>query len=246
MALERILYIPDLHAPYHDKQAWRLVLKVARTFEPHTIITMGDFGDFYSVSRHAKSPHRDRKLRWELDSVNACLDQLDALGASRKIFIGGNHESRLTRYLQEKAPELFDVVTIPELLHLPTRHWEYVPYGKHIRLGKVFHTHDVGAAGRYACHRALDYYKHGVVTGHVHRMGYVVEGNLGGDTQISANFGWLGDRRQIDYAQEGKVERDSALGFGIGYHDPATHFVYLTPIPIVKNSCVVEGKLYRC
>lgn len=243
MSLTRILYVPDTHRPYHDKQAWQVFLKAARIFKPQMIICMGDFADFYSVSRHAKHPHRDRKLKWELADVRRGLDELDALGAKTKVFLSGNHCHRLARFLEDKAPELFDVIDIPSLFELPQRGWTYVPYGKHFKLGKVFHTHDVGATGRYACHKALDYYKKGVVTGHVHRIGYVVEGNLAGDTQVSANFGWLGDRKAIDYAQEGKVERDSALGFGLGYHNPKTGFVYLVPVPIIKNTCVIEGQL---
>lgn len=245
MTLKRILYVPDTHVPYHNKRAWRLFLQAAKTFKPDIIIAMGDLGDFYSVSAHSKSPNRDRRLKWELAGVNTALDELDALGAKLKVFLGGNHEDRCRRYLEEKAPELFDVVDIPSLLNLDSRKWRYVPYKEHFKLGKVYHTHDVGACGRYACHRALDYYKKGIVTGHVHRIGYVVEGNMAGDQQVSANFGWLGDNKQIDYAPRGKVDRDSALGFGVGYYNEETGFVYLVPVPIVRYTCVLEGKLFR-
>jgi hypothetical protein len=244
-SLQRILYVPDTHRPYHDKRAWSLFLQVGKALKPDIIVSMGDLGDFYSVSRHSKSPDKDRKLKWEVSDVNKALDELDALGASRKVFIEGNHCDRLRRYLEERAPELFDVVNIPGLLHLAERRWEFVPYKKHIQIGKVFHTHDVGACGRYACHKALDYYKKGVVTGHVHRIGYVVEGNLAGDQQLSANFGWLGDNKQIDYASQGKVDRDSALGFGLGYLDEESKFLYLVPVPLVKYTCVVEGRLFK-
>lgn len=244
-ALEKILYVPDTHRPYHDKRAWRLFMQAAKMFKPSIIIVMGDFEDFYSISRFSKSPHRDRRLKWEVTSVHEGLNELDALKAKQKIYLGGNHTDRLRRYLEEKAPELFDVIDIPTLLQLEARGWRYIPYGKHFRLGKVYHTHDVGATGRYACHKALDTYKKGIVTGHVHRIGYVVEGNISGDTQISANFGWLGNVKDIDYAQEGRVGRDSALGFGLGYLNPKTGFVYLVPVPIIKYTCLVEGRLLQ-
>lgn len=244
MSLKRILYIPDTHRPYHDTRAWALFLKAGRAFRPDMLICMGDFGDFYSISSYSKNPQRDRKLKWELDSINAGLDQLDALGAREKIYLCGNHDVRFQTFLQNKAPELFDVVDLPSLLRLRQRRWQFVNYGKKYVLGKITHLHDVGASGRYACHRALDYTKKGIVTGHVHRMGYVVEGNISGDQQVSANFGWLGDVSQIDYSAQVKAERDSALGFGVGYYDTATDFVYLVPVPIVRYTCVVEGKLY--
>lgn len=243
--LEKVLYVPDTHRPYHDKRAWSLFMKAARGFKPHTIICMGDFGDFYSVSKYSKSPHRDRKLKFEIDDINQGLDELDSLHAKDKIFLGGNHDQRLQTFLQDKAPELFDVLDLASLLKLSQRNWKYIPYGKKFMLGKLAHTHDVGATGRFACHRALDYAKKGIVTGHVHRIGYVVEGNISGDQQVSANFGWLGDVTQVDYAAQVKAERDSALGFGIGYHDPSTGYVYLVPVPLVRYSCVVEGKFYQ-
>lgn len=245
MSLRRLLICPDTHVPYQDKRAWKLFLKAGAAFKPDVLLHIGDLADCYSVSAHSKSPNRDRRLKWEMEEVNKALDQLDALGADTKHFIAGNHESRLERFIEEKAPELFGLVNIPALFKLAERRWTYTPYKKHLRLGKLYFTHDVGACGRYAVHRALDFYRHGVVTGHIHRIGYVVEGNLAGEQQVSANFGWLGDNKAIDYAQQGKVERDSALGFGIGYHDTSTDYVYLCPVPIVHSSCVVEGKLFR-
>lgn len=244
--IERMLIVPDAHHPYVDVRAWALMLKVAKDLKPHRIITMGDFGDFYTVNvSHIKDVKRDRKLKWEVEACNKALDQLDSLGAKHKTFLGGNHCDRLARYLNTKAPELFDVVSIPGLLKLSERDWQYVPYKHHVKVGKLYYTHDVGCAGRSAPFRALDVYKHGVVTGHTHKMAYIVEGNRAGDTQLSAIFGWLGDASQIDYQQRGKAIRDCALGFGIGHHDKSSGLTYLTPIPIVRYTCCVNGKIYR-
>ena len=68
--LERILFIPDAHRPYHDERAWRLMLKAARRFAPHRLVVLGDFGDFYATSRHEKDPNRKRNLEFELASMN--------------------------------------------------------------------------------------------------------------------------------------------------------------------------------
>lgn len=246
--LHRILAFGDLHAPFHSTPAWNLFLQVAKSFRPDTLISMGDFCDMYSVSRHQKNPNRARQLPEELKVANALLDQLDALKISRKIFIGGNHESRLERYLEEKAPELFDTVQLKKLLHLKRRGWEEVPYKDHIRIGKVYFTHDVGNVGRQAGLKALDAFNHSVVTGHSHRFNMVVEGNAVQEYRVSLQFGWLGDVSKIDYMHRAKANTDCALGFGIGHLDPATGIIYFTPVAIVPHkkglSCVVEGKLY--
>lgn len=221
------------------------MLKVGKAFRPTHLIVMGDLADFYSVSSHSKDPRRIAHLDEEVDDVNRGLDELDALKATSKKFIAGNHEDRLTRYLQDKAPQLFNVVSIPELLRLRERGWTYTPYKSDTKLGRVHFTHDVGNAGRNATFRALDTYQHSVVTGHTHRLQYVAEGNAVGEYKLSAMFGWLGDRSKIDYMHRASVNKNWALGFGVGYVHPKSGVVYLTPVPIVSYTCVVNGEFYK-
>jgi len=242
--LEPILVVPDSHRPYHDARAWQLMLDVGKKLKPYHIAVIGDLADFYSVSSHSKSPDRALKLDEELKDVNVGLDELDALKATNKQFIAGNHEDRLTRYLQDKAPELFNVVGIPELLKLEQRGWEYTPYKSDTKIGKVNFTHDVGASGRNATFNALDTYQHSVITGHSHRMQYIVEGNATGEYKLSAQFGWLGDRTKIDYMHRAKVYKNWALGFGVGYVHSETGIAYLTPVPIINYTAVVNGVYY--
>jgi predicted phosphodiesterase len=242
VSTEPVLFVPDTHRPYHDKRAWSLMLKVAKALKPKTIAVIGDFADFFGVSSHSKDPRRALKLEAEIADVRVGLDELDALGAKRRVYIAGNHEDRLTRYLQDKAPELFDFVTIPGLLQLYERGWEYVPYRHHTRIGKLYLTHDVGNAGRNSTFKALDTYMHSVVTGHAHRLQYIVEGTAVGEWKVSAQFGWLGDVRQVEYMHRAVAMKNWSLGFGVGYHDKDTGCVYITPVPIVGYQCVVNGK----
>ncbi len=246
--LEPILIVPDAHIPYHDTRAWGLMLRVGQALKPTHLLVVGDLADFYSVSSHSKNPDRINRLGTELDAVSTALDQLDKLGATNKLFIAGNHEDRLTRYLQDKAPELFDVIDIPSLFKLKKRGWHYTPYKRFTRLGKLRITHDVGTAGRFAAYRALEKFEHSVVTGHTHRLCYVVEGNAEGEYKLSAQFGWLGDASKVDYMAQINVNTNWALGFGVGGLDATTGIVYLTPVPIVvvkgHYTCAVHGVLY--
>ena len=242
--LKPILLFSDVHIPYHSKVGWELMMRVAEDLRPAIIVSVGDFCDFYAVSSHDKNPHRANQLDMEVAAANAALDELDTLGATQKVYVAGNHGSRLERYLMTKAPELFDFVDLPSLFRLAERGWEYVPYKQHTRVGKLYVTHDVGSAGRYSAYRAMDTFEHSVVTGHSHRLSYVVEGNAVGEAKVSAALGWLGDVEQVEYMSQMKAKTDWALGFGIGYLDPKTNLVYLTPVPIVNGTCVVNGSLY--
>lgn len=246
--LRSVLILSDPHRPYHDQRAWDLVIKVGESFKPDVLVVNGDLADFYSVSSHSKDPRRTQQLDVEVKDVNFALDELDALGATDKRFIAGNHEDRLTRYLQDKAPELFTLLDIPDLFKLRQRGWAYTPYKQDTKIGKLHATHDVGSAGRYSTYKALDMYQHSVITGHTHRLSYIVEGNVVGEHKLSASFGWLGDVEKIDYMHRAKAMKDWALGFGVGYINPATGIAYLTPVPIITAggvySCVVNGKFF--
>lgn len=243
--IERVLFFSDPHIPYEDKRAWNLLLKVAKGFGPHIIAMLGDFLDMGSVSRHLKDPRKYVSVVEEFKQGNKALDQLDALKAKRKIYIAGNHEDRLARYLQERAPELLGTLSFEEKLRLKERKWEVVQYRDHTRIGKIYLTHDVGTAGRYAVYRALEAFEHSVVTAHTHRISYIVEGNALGQYKVAASFGWLGDAKAVDYMYQVKLMKDWALGFGLGYHNTDTGIVHVVPVPIVNYTATVEGTLYK-
>ena len=249
MTLEPVLFVPDAHHPFADMKAWALLLKVGKALKPKHLVVLGDLADFYAVSSHSKDPSRKALLKEEIEYIRYRLDELDALGATNKILVGGNHEDRLTRYLADKAPELFDLVSIPDLLQLKARGWVYTQYKHATRLGKLRITHDVGVAGRYAAFKALDTFQHSSITAHTHRMSYVVEGNAEGEQRLSANLGWLGDVTQIGYLHRFNALKFWSLGFGIGYLNPKNGIVYVVPVPIVKvgksRTCMVNGRLYE-
>lgn len=242
--LKRVLIVPDTHVPYEDGRAWNLMLKCARDWKPDTIVILGDFGDFYSVSSHDKRPDRVRLLDDEVASINVRLTELDGLNASEKYFIAGNHEDRLERYLTQKAPELFNLVKVRDLFKLDSRGWKYTPYKQSLKLGKLNLTHDCGNAGGQAHTKALGTFQHNIVIGHTHRMSVAYEGNAAGESHVGAMFGWLGDVKGIDYMHQVQALRGWQLGFGVGWMEESG-VVHLAPVPMVNYACVLEGKLYR-
>lgn len=244
--LERILIIPDTHAPYHNPRHWRLMLKAAHGFRPDRIIHMGDLIDFYAISQYSKDPIRLQRTRVkdELRVTNLLLDDLDRLGAVNKHLLAGNHEDRWIRYLHQSAPELVDVagLSLPELLGVQRRGWDFRPYRTELKVGKVFYTHEIGNCGQTAHIVARRKYQANAILGHTHHMGLSYEGNAKGEIHVGGVFGWLGNVDAIDY-----VHRILALqwvpGFGVGYMD--SHGVtHLQAVPIIKSRCVVGGVMY--
>lgn len=244
--LQPLALIPDTHVPYHNRPHWKLLMKVLRSFKPHTVVHQGDWTDCYNISRFSKDPRRKETFIDEIDETKECRDDVDQLEAKRKIITEGNHEDRLPRLIADKVPELAPLVqTMDQALELSANGWEYIPYRSHTTIGKMHLTHDVGNGGKYPTAGALDVFQTSVCVAHHHRMQYFVMGDATGDTKLGASFGWLGDIDQVDYMHQIKVRKLWTPGFGLGYHDTKTGAVHTFPVPIIDNRCIVEGRVYE-
>jgi predicted phosphodiesterase len=144
----------DPHIPYHNEHAYSVALDYAVDFEPDDIIIGGDFADFKHVSFWKDAPGR-ANFTDEINVVRGYLMNLRTLfPTQRVIYLEGNHEARLARYLYTKAPELYGLpeLTVPTLLKLADLNIEYVSnislltHGQSpFKLGKLFvlHGHEV-------------------------------------------------------------------------------------------------------
>lgn len=241
--LETVLFLPDMHSPYHDKRAINLVERVVHVLRPTRIVLGGDVGDFYAVSSHSKDPKRRDTFEDEVAITKQLLRRIEGWRFKQKIFIKGNHENRLERYIMDQAPEMNGIVSIDGLLELTAHGWTVVEYKDHTQVGQIYVTHDLGKSGATAVRDALTSYQDNIVINHIHRINYIVEGNARGVPHVAASFGWLGDVNRVDYMYKVRANRDWALGFGVGYLR-ANGCMYLQPVPIIEYSCVVEGKLF--
>jgi predicted phosphodiesterase len=241
--LKKILFVPDVHVPYHDKTAWGTMLAAMREWKPDIVVVLGDLCDMYSVSAHDKDPRRMNRLDWELEACNEALDQLDALGAQKKYFVEGNHETRWDRALASRATEFSAVFRLRDQLRLRERGWLFTPYKHTLRLGKLHITHDLGKSGRNAHRDAEATYQGCAVIGHTHALELSVVSNRKGKAHVAAMFGWLGDNAKIDYRHFDKAAREWPHGFGTGRMEP-NGVVHISAHPIFDAKVCVEGHLY--
>lgn len=239
------LVIPDCHIPYHDRHAYELMLWVAKQSKVNRIVILGDYADFYAVSSHERGANAERHLKREVMAVNGELDRLDELFPKvEKIFIQGNHEWRLERYLDARAPELFGLVDTPSLLKLEKRGWEYHPYtpDQLARIGqsKLYARHTPLGGGVMPCHQTVLKAGCSVIYGHVHtaQSSQVVMAN--GDTHIAMSVGWLGDKKQ-DAFNYVAGHHQWSLGFGLVTMDDKDGFFWADTIRIFRT-----GNTYRC
>lgn len=242
--LRRVLILPDAHTPYHNRRSLeRLIMaKVMPAFQWYALLILGDWFDNYAVSRFTKSTSRLSSLKAELAEGFKLLRMFKDSGLfERLIFIEGNHEKRLPKMVDEKAPAISEI--IQEWWSTKFDGFEYVPYMDDIRIGKLFATHDVGYAGESSTKQSLHTYQDNMVMGHNHLFDMHVRGNAKGIPHVGASFGWLGDVEKVDYRHRMKARSSYVQGFGVGYLRQ-DGVIYLNPKPIVGGTCEVEGKLY--
>ena len=239
MNLKRVLHVSDCHHPFVDKAAWKLLLDVGRSLKPHIIVIHGDFFDFYSVSRHLLDPQMDFKT-WkdEMNEARVGLDELMSVVPHKEIvYLEGNHEKRLLKYVQEKAPKLSGLFKNEEVMGLP-REIKYIPYGQNgkYNIGNLVCVHG-SRAGENPAASMVKKFRSSVIFGHTHKIQEYHINNAHGEDFVALNIGWLGDQRKAaDYIQD---ISDWTLGFGITYHKLNGHFFHQL-IQIYKDKGVHE------
>jgi len=245
--LKRALIIPDCHRPFHSRRGYALMLEAAQLLEVDEIVILGDYADFYSVSRYGKHPKVSTLLSDEVDSVREGLDELDRLfPQAKKVFLEGNHEARLEIYLVEKAPGLFGVTDCQYLFEINRRPlWTYIPFGRDQRY-RVLDT------DLYAFHRPkgpnprahLQRTMVSSIYGDIHKIEEARAVSLDGRIITASCPGWLGDvtSRVFDYMPSTPQWQ---LGFSVVTKvEPSGEF-YIETFEIKNNQVVVHGQVLK-
>lgn len=236
--------VPDIHAPFEDRRAVRVACTALKDWGCDWLVNVGDLVDLLSCSRWTK-PARLRGLtaRQEIDGGRRVLDQLDGIGAKRKVLCLGNHDARLQKYLNENAPALDGLVEIADLLELRARGWTWREYGDFERIGDVLYTHDLDNYGAHAHLKARDEVNQGVAIGHTHRLAVAYDSPVIGRPRPAGMFGTLACRKTAGtYMKRAKL-RHWQLGFGtaITLKDGST---FMVPRPIINYRCEIDGRVY--
>ena len=164
----------DSHIPYEDVKVLELILDFTCREKPDMIAILGDFVDFYSISRFATEPDRANSLQEELDRAVMYLSMLRSHNPKAEIvYVQGNHEKRLTKYMWTTGRELSCLrsLKLPELLQLDKLNIRYEENG--FWLGNLFLTHGsiVRKHASYTAKGELDKNGCNGISGHTHRDG---------------------------------------------------------------------------
>lgn len=110
--------LPDVHVPEHDRGFWSAFLPWLAETKPDTIVIMGDFLELSSCSQHGGQADI-QKLEEDFAAGRQAIAELqEASPDSKIIYLEGNHETRLIRFLLSKAPSLIESLSVEAGLKL--------------------------------------------------------------------------------------------------------------------------------
>jgi predicted phosphodiesterase len=184
-ATKKILVLSDIHFPYHNAAALRTAIKYGIEQEVDCIILNGDILDFYALSDFSKDPSKP-KFRKEIELGKWFLNELRLAFPKAQIYYKiGNHEMRLERYLQVKAPEIFDTeeFRLDILLEFNKHHVILIDKYTVIKAGNlnIIHGHEYkGAGGIYPAKYIYSKSKVNTICGHYHRSSTYLDKNMDG------------------------------------------------------------------
>lgn len=171
----RILWLSDLHVPFHDPEAVSAAIESGIKFKADTVAIMGDLLDNHKLSRHEP----EESIRTHKEALQSAKQILTAIRKwfpkARIIFKEGNHEEWLPRYILKNAGELEGVVTTQGLLDLDSLRIEWVSEKLPLKFGKLWAIHGHEYKGGSCADPAkwlFNRAKTHAICGHFHRSGH--------------------------------------------------------------------------
>lgn len=188
------LVIPDAHVgPNQDLSRFSSLGQFIVDKRPDNIVSLGDFATLESLSAWDQGKGTKMEGRRYSEDCRTCIAAIDLmlsplrrlqarqkknkepLYAPRLVFIEGNHETRLSRYVESK-PELAEHLDIQKDLQLEESGFtDFVPYKEFIEIEGVLFTHAVmnaanqANAGKTALASVAQSVSKSTIMGHLHR-----------------------------------------------------------------------------
>ena len=216
--VKRAIVTPDKHFPLHDQPAINCLKKTIEIVKPDIYVDLGDVGEWGHFSawkyKKRKKPPLEfmiPDLEQDVKDVNAGMDQidesLDKVNCKLKYITEGNHDNWLNMFVQE-YPYL-PQYTFQKAVNLKERSYIYYPFGKKLKIGKLYFYHGHELGGQYHTANHLRKKACNIMYGHWHDLQQMSATHMDGpksawsigclkDMEPKANQ-WL-NNREINWA----------------------------------------------
>ncbi len=215
-----ILFVSDLHAPFHHPDALPFLAALKDQYKPKYIVCLGDEYDSHSISRHPKDPaawsardelYKAREVLWDLEKLFPNM-----------VLLESNHTSRpFKRAFESGIPREF-LRTYNEIFKVGLG-WQWV---FDYKLGDIYMHHGVGGE---AIMRSQAFGM-SVVQGHHHSKFYIQQWQTPIKRQWAMQCGFLGNSHSIAMAYGKNELKPGVVGTGLVVDgEPLLAIMKLTP-----------------
>ena len=259
--------------PSHDDKALDIVLAMIKKLQPELVACVGDNLDLPEMGKYVTYPAYAQTTQASIDrAAMFCAQMRAAAPNARIVWLAGNHEERMPKYLVQNAgaayglrkgntPDSWPVLSVPYLCRMDDYGIEYKPgypaadlwINKKLR---IIHGDRVKSSGSTA-HVYLNNEKHSVIYGHIHRIETAFktrEDFDGARTIMAASPGCLCRTDGAIPSTRGGVDLDGRpltrhenwqQGVGVvTYEDTGRHKFSYEVAPIYNGWCMFRGVEY--
>ena len=216
--VKRVIVTPDKHFPLHSQPAINCLKKTIEIVKPDAYVDLGDVGEWHAFSawrfKRKKAPPLEyliedfeKDIKDVNDGMNQIDESLDKVNCEEKYITEGNHDNWLNMCV-EKYPYI-PHYKFKNAVDLKGRGYKYIPFGKHLKLGKLYLYHGHQYGGQYHTANHLRKLGCNVMYGHWHDLQQMSATHMDGpksawsigclkDMEAEANE-WL-DHRRINWS----------------------------------------------
>ena len=248
--VRRAIVTPDKHFPYADMPAINCLTKVIELVKPEIYIDLGDVGEWEAFSHWKYKRRKAPPLEYltedfdkDVISVNKGMDiideALDKVNCQDKYITEGNHVNWLNQAV-EKYPYI-PQYKFANAVKLKERGYIYYPFGKHLKLGKLYYYHGHQYGGQYHTSNHLRKLGCNIMYGHWHDLQQMSATHMDGPKSAwsigclkdmsSDKNEWL-DNRRINWAHAFAI---------VEYYDKGNFAVHM--VQIIDGKTSVWGQL---
>lgn len=164
--LNRVLVIPDLHAPGMLPAFPAFLQKIYDKYSCNKVVAIGDIADLHSISYHEQEPSL-RSVDDELERTRKQLKQITSRFPKVE-YLMGNHCALIERKAITAGLSTAFLRPIQEIFDLP-KSWKVYPrFSKLIIDGTMYQHGDAAKGGQFAALKTAQAEHMPVVMGHLH------------------------------------------------------------------------------